>query len=248
MLDFSSKWRYEKEKNLYFSEGEEPQTQRQLFYEQYFNFIKKYVPMHPDMSVLDLGCGRGTMGQFFRGRAGIEDVTFLDESIEAIALAKDNFGLSGKFIVGSALELPFQDETFDIVVSMGVSEHVENYPKFFYEQMRVLKKGGYLICMTVPHKRSIQMLNILSRDHYHRDEHNTTDDYVKFLKQTTDYEVAEIWLNPFPLFTPVPRWIDYVISHMYRDILWIRKLFKADPFSGSKALSQSHFIITRRSS
>lgn len=56
---------------------------------------------------------------------------------------------SGQMINGimhqDALDLSFSDESFDIMVSNDVFEHVENFSRAFQEAYRCLKKGGRLI-------------------------------------------------------------------------------------------------------
>lgn len=49
----------------------------------------------------------------------------------------------------SALDLPYNDDTFDYHLSFEVLEHIDNPYKFFNEASRVLKKGGY-IGLSVP--------------------------------------------------------------------------------------------------
>jgi len=50
-------------------------------------------------------------------------------------------------VVGDAttLALPFADETFDLVVSRSVVEHLQDVEHFFREGRRILKPGGYAV-------------------------------------------------------------------------------------------------------
>ena len=53
---------------------------------------------------------------------------------------------------GDIIELPFEDSSFDVVISNTVSEHIE--PSQFYgEQHRILKPGG--ICLVLSSRRGI---------------------------------------------------------------------------------------------
>jgi SAM-dependent methyltransferase len=49
-----------------------------------------------------------------------------------------------KFIIADAHRLPFQDETFDLILGVGLLEHVRDYRIVIEEMMRTLKPGGYL--------------------------------------------------------------------------------------------------------
>lgn len=54
---------------------------------------------------------------------------------------------------GSIENIPFKDETFDIVVALEVIEHVPNIQKSFSDVNRVLKKNGHFIFSTPIHQR-----------------------------------------------------------------------------------------------
>jgi ubiquinone/menaquinone biosynthesis C-methylase UbiE len=56
---------------------------------------------------------------------------------------------SDKILFSEGEKLPFNDETFDVVVSFSVLEHVNNPELVLQESKRVLKKGGQII-MDVP--------------------------------------------------------------------------------------------------
>lgn len=54
-------------------------------------------------------------------------------------------GLSKDIIIkGRAEKLPFKDESFDLIYSTNVLEHVQNPEMVLKESLRVLKRGGYL--------------------------------------------------------------------------------------------------------
>jgi len=54
-------------------------------------------------------------------------------------------------VVGSVLEMPFEDDRFDIVISTEVIEHTVDPKKAIQEMHRVLRKEGILV-LTVPNK------------------------------------------------------------------------------------------------
>ena len=79
---------------------------------------------HAGHSVLEIGAGMGTdLAQFARAGAIVHD---LDLAPGHLQLAQRNFelrGLSGNFHLGDAENMPFDDETFDLVYSNGVIHH-----------------------------------------------------------------------------------------------------------------------------
>ena len=108
-----------------------------------------------DRDVLEAGCGIATDGARF-ARAGAR-YTGLDESEAALELARRRFeleGLGGKFINGSVLELPFADESFDLVYSHGVIHHFHETERAVAEFHRVLRPSGISLVMLY-HRDSI---------------------------------------------------------------------------------------------
>jgi SAM-dependent methyltransferase len=105
--------------------------------------------------VLDVGCGNGYV--LSRYAAEGAEVYGVDLTPTAIALSERRFelsGLSGLFTVANAEELPFEDETFDCVCSMGVVHHTPDTEKAVAEIFRVVKPGGRVILM-VYHRNSV---------------------------------------------------------------------------------------------
>jgi SAM-dependent methyltransferase len=97
-------------------------------------------------SVLEVGCGAGVdLARFARGGAR---VTGVDLAQSAIALARSNFeqqGLSGEFRVANGEELPFPNDSFDLVYAHGVVQYTTNPGRLVAECHRVLKPGGEAI-------------------------------------------------------------------------------------------------------
>lgn len=96
----------------------------------------------PESVVLDLGAGAGIVGEMdFRGKAvricgadldpRVVDNPFLDE---------------GK--IANANEIPYPDNSFDVVFANNVMEHIEEPSKAFSEIHRVLKPGGIFLFKT----------------------------------------------------------------------------------------------------
>ena len=106
--------------------------------------------------ILDLGCGSGYGAASLADAA--ESIVAVDISSEAIELAAQRYrtaNLSFRQIhAGDAL--PFADETFDVVLSFQVIEHVADEAAYLREARRVLKPGGKMIIVTPD--RSLRLL------------------------------------------------------------------------------------------
>jgi ubiquinone/menaquinone biosynthesis C-methylase UbiE len=106
--------------------------------------------LKPGESVLDVGCGTGTLAIAAKRRAGTGKVSGIDASPEMIALAgkkTKKAGLDIAFRNASVDALPFQDAEFDVVLSTLMLHHL---PRKLREQggremRRVLKPGGRVL-------------------------------------------------------------------------------------------------------
>ena len=104
--------------------------------------------------VLDIGCGHGWYPLHLIEKWQLKGhITGIDISSHNITLFQNEIkkrGYSEKLSasVANAENLPFPDNTFDIVYSTESLEHIESTDKFFSEAGRVLKSGGKLIITT----------------------------------------------------------------------------------------------------
>jgi SAM-dependent methyltransferase len=113
------------------------------------------------LRVLDVGCGNGyVLYQYARHGA---EVTGVDLTRTAAELSRKRFalgGLPGEFQEVDGNSLPFPDNHFDIVCSMGVLHHVSNPRPMVDEMFRVARPGGRLIAMLY-HRHSWKNLVLL---------------------------------------------------------------------------------------
>jgi SAM-dependent methyltransferase len=106
-----------------------------------------------EMSVLDIGSGYGGRTARYRELGarrvvGLEICSRMVEESRAYAEYKALTNV--EFHVGEGEHLPFADDTFDVVTSYDVFEHVHELDKVFDECMRVLKPGGRLLAVFKP--------------------------------------------------------------------------------------------------
>lgn len=101
-------------------------------------------------TLLDIGCGGGADTFVAAMKVGPKGgAVGIDITWEMLVRAKENLrGTSlGKvsFYLASAEELPFADESFDVVISNGVFNLIPDKAKALAEAFRVLKTGGRLL-------------------------------------------------------------------------------------------------------
>jgi ubiquinone/menaquinone biosynthesis C-methylase UbiE len=107
--------------------------------------------VRPGDSVLDVGCGSGSLtltAQSYAGPGG--KVVGIDAAPEMIEVAREKASRSGLevvFEVGLIEKLDFPDATFDVVISRLAIHHLPDDLKHkgFAEILRVLKPGGHLL-------------------------------------------------------------------------------------------------------
>ena len=98
--------------------------------------------------LLDVGCGGGQVAIALAGKHPRLRITGLDISPEQIERAqKRAASLEDRldFVRGSALDLPFEDESFDGVLSVASLKHWPDQSKGLAECIRVLRSGGALV-------------------------------------------------------------------------------------------------------
>ena len=96
--------------------------------------------------VLDVGTSTGSNLRLLNNM-GFEDVTGLDLNPEAIRFCAEK-GL-GDVKLGDVENLPFENETFDLILATDIIEHVDDDGRAVRELQRVLTPGGKLL-ITVP--------------------------------------------------------------------------------------------------
>jgi SAM-dependent methyltransferase len=104
--------------------------------------------LQPGTSVLDCGCGPGTITRDIARQVSPGTVTGVDFNADQVALASREAKAQGianvDFRQCSVYALPFSDNSFDAVFSHALLEHLKEPVKAAVEIKRVLKPGGML--------------------------------------------------------------------------------------------------------
>ncbi len=99
-------------------------------------------------SLLDVGCGPGTVSLDLGKWVPASRVTGIDIAVEVIDIARKKQRESGlanvEFEVGDVYDLTFGDESFDVVYAHQVLQHLSNPIDALSEMRRVLREGGLL--------------------------------------------------------------------------------------------------------
>ncbi|GAA1969438.1 class I SAM-dependent methyltransferase [Catenulispora subtropica] len=100
----------------------------------------------PGQSVLDVGCGPGTITADLADRVAPGTVTAVEITADALRLAQDEIADRGtgnvRFAVADVHALDFPDDTFDVVHAHQVLQHVADPVRALKEMRRVCRPGG----------------------------------------------------------------------------------------------------------
>lgn len=97
------------------------------------------------LKVLDVGCGTGFLTHYLEKLYASSLIVGLDPEKSYLKAAKRE----SVVIEGSGSDLPFREETFDMVCLYDVVHHVKRRKKLFEEVKKILKKDGYLFIKDV---------------------------------------------------------------------------------------------------
>jgi ubiquinone/menaquinone biosynthesis C-methylase UbiE len=127
----------------------------------FFKYLNKFA--NKNYKVLDLGCGSGELtlkfSPFFKEIIGIDP--FINY-IETAQKQKDKTKIKNvTFKVANGKKLPFEDESFDIILSSRgpLSANIN----FIKESSRVLKEDGLMVEETIGEKDKIELKRIFKR-------------------------------------------------------------------------------------
>lgn len=146
--------------------------------------------------VLDIACGAG-YGTAMISQYGCE-VIGADYDDESISTAKASWPHE-TFVEANALELPFEDCSFDVVVSYETIEHVSAGDQFLSEMHRVLKPGGTFICSTPNVRYTVH-------PDYHLKEYEAVEFYELVRRRFIEVGRYAQYFKPSDRLRDVYRW------------------------------------------
>lgn len=130
------------------------------------------------LRILDWGAGKGhityLLKKHYQGKA---DVVSCDVAPSELARHDSSFHQATPIIEHTHIDvvplhhpfqLPFDNESFDVVISMGVLEHVPHDQQSLLEIQRILRPQGLFFCFFLPYRWSwTQQLAHWRGDYYH---------------------------------------------------------------------------------
>jgi len=134
--------------------GKVDRNSLKIFDDEYFSFypyLKKYLNhIESEDEILEIGLGFGTVGNYLFNKC--KKYNGIDISEGPVSMIKKRIGYSDNSSkctssIGNGTNLIYEDNSFDVVISLGVLHHTGNLKKSISEVYRVLKPNGKLIMM-----------------------------------------------------------------------------------------------------
>jgi len=108
---------------------------------EYFDVLNENI-VNKNTYALDVGCGTGRWTKFLSTKAGF--IEAVDPSNAIFAANKLLARVENVRLTKASVEtLPFEDETFDFAMSVGVLHHIPDTLKAMQDCVKKVKKGGY---------------------------------------------------------------------------------------------------------
>ncbi len=257
---------------------QKPNTQVSFFYFHYnrliYNIISKHFDSLKGLDILEIGCGRATASIYLRLKADV-NIFPTDYSEHAIEIANRNlqsFGIHPNASVQNLFDMN-TSKKYDVVISLGVMEHMPNAQNAYNKMLELLKPNGLMISMNVPEKRfSIQSfanpinitLNFIAKILNNPDSkpwldpksRSKTGSVYRTYANAQDFkssclnagfiDVKTMEVNPFPTIDPIPDSLDSFFTRLYSLIMTVRSTFDPiKPFLTNKYISRCHFVVGR---
>lgn len=118
----------------------------------WYRLVREFLPPVQDKRVLEIACGRGGFSRLLGSRGAL--VSGADFSTSALAIARERLQAYPSlvervdYVQADAQNMPFEENSFDIVVSCETIEHVPNPQAAVSEMYRVCKPSGTLYLTT----------------------------------------------------------------------------------------------------
>jgi len=107
--------------------------------------VLKKISGYPFMSILDVGCGTGTMLERLVKEYPDIHAAGIDLSEKMIVKASSLLGANVELLVGDAEKMPWPDNSFDLIICNASFHHYPKPSQALVEMQRVLKPYGRLV-------------------------------------------------------------------------------------------------------
>lgn len=181
------------------------------------NWIVSNYRIDKGASVLELGCGTGDM---WKGRESListcSRLILSDFSDGMVATAKETVGNYDniEYKVLDIQQIPYEDDSFDVVIANMMLYHVPNIKKGLTEVRRVLKCGGAFYCATYGEHGIIEYLSKILSEYRVEDKINknfTLQNGHEILSRTFSSVEKKEYIDSLAV-TNIDNMVEYIYS------------------------------------
>lgn len=185
------------------AEGEGPERFQHQMYTELLKRLQARGGLPACTDLLEVSCGRGGgLAHLVRTWPGPIEATGLDVAASAVRACDEAYGdlPNLSFVEGSALALPFADESLDVVVNVEASNEYQDFEGFFREVRRVLRPdGAFLYCDTRRDHEVAEVAPALARAGLAGELRDITDHVVAACEADSARRLAILATVPLPL-------------------------------------------------
>lgn len=218
------------------------------FNNKWIGVMRSLIPSGSYKKALDLGCGTVEFYELVTEEVGAE-YTGMDLSPHMLEVGMKKYKKIN-LIEGDAENIPFKDNTFDLVVCRGLIHHLPDPLKGCQEAYRVLKPNGIFI-VSEPHSNTILYL---VRKMYYKVSSHFSDSHKSFrreefltLLKDADFEITGVkywgilsFPFAFPDIIPSYKFMPYILFIL---LVQIDLILTKIPFINSLSW---HIIVANR--
>ncbi len=252
-----------------------PKNQVQFAFKSHWEVFSELMHRSEPGRSLEVGAGRGSLSSHYAQQGW--DVTLLDYSPEILDIAAKIFERNkheATFDVGDANDLPYENDSFDSIASIGLLEHFEAPEKAIQEQWRVLKSQGWLFAYIVPEKpdniqkyfRWVNKLlkltigvwlakkgSVAKEDIYRND--NGSEFYLPIFEQLKPSKIVVSGVYSMPMishspefpFSLLPSFLERVLVKLFSmTVKFRRRMFGRHGWLCSEKMGQALLVAVRK--
>lgn len=112
-----------------------------------YPMMMKRINQHPFKTLLDVGCGTGTLLSMILDKYDDIEISGIDISEEMLKEAKKILGTKAELVTGHSDYLPWEDKSFDAIICNASFHHFPEPINVLREMKRVLNNEGRLIIL-----------------------------------------------------------------------------------------------------
>ena len=196
-------------------------------FELLYQLSKSYV--NENSHILDIGCAIGGFLTHLKSK-GLNNLYGIDYTQNYVNYCSDKSFLNVK--LGSAENIPFEENKFDIIYMDQVLEHLLYPRKVFQEVKRVLKNGGYF-CLGIPNAQEYTNSYIFDFFWFLMKEHIQHFDiqHLKMLAQSEGFELIDYTKSNIPMMGDnalLPN-LNVIFKLTTKDNKNSKEIYKNDP-------------------